>query len=692
MTASRLNLAHGLHREDRLDEAIAAYRQILVSEPGNGDALYLLGVAQFQRGLFAEALVSLDRALLLRPQDGPLHAAKGTVLSSLGQHAEALRAYEQAISVQPQNAMAWHHKANALLELHRLPEALDSYKRAAALAQNDPAIWRHYAIALEQTGHLSETVDCLSRALSLQPADIAAREHRARALALLDRHDDAVRDYGQALLAASRNTHLLYARAQSLTVLKRYPEAVRDCETLLRIDPDHSYARGILVHAKLQCCDWSGLDAQKVSISEGLLEGKRLISPFNHKALSDDPEEQLLCARVWTANEYPPQAPLWRGEIYTHKRIRLAYVSADFNNSANASLMAGVYEHHDKNRFETIAISIGANAARTPIRERLEAAFSAFHDVRDSTPEAIARIMREREIDIAVDLMGHTGECRPAIFAARPAPLQVNYLGFPGTMGAAYYDYILADPVLVPEGEEHTCQEKVIRLPGCYQANDFKRPRPETQMRRSDAGLPEDGFVFCCFNNNYKITPGLFAIWLRLLLKVEDSVLWLVEDNPYAAASLQREAAAQGLAPERLVFAPRSAAAEHLARHRLADLFLDTLPYNAHTTASDALWMDLPVLTLQGRAFAGRVAASLLSALGVPELIAHTHNEYETLALALAQDRAKLVSLRAKIAAARTTSSLFDTALFTRHLEAAYLHMMDRQQRGLPPEHFDVAP
>jgi len=420
--------------------------------------------------------------------------------------------------------------------------------------------------------------------------------------------------------------------------------------------------------------------------------GGRADSPFHFLAISESPASQLRCARTLVADECPPAPrPLWRGERYAHDRIRVAYVSADFHEHAVPRLMAGLLERHDRQRFEVTALSLGPDQ-RDAMRSRLVAAADRFLDVRDRDDRAVAALMRELEIDIAVDLQGYTRGCRPGIFAHRAVPVQVNWLGYPGTMGAGYMDYILADRHVVPPDRDAHYAEKVVRLPDCYQVNDADRRVAGDAPPRSALGLPEDGFVFCCFNNNYKIAPRVFDVWMRLLLAVDRSVLWLLEDNATAAANLRREAARRGVDAARIVFAPRARMEDHLARQRRADLFLDTRPYNAHVTASDALWVGVPLVTCPGDTFAGRVAASLLHAAGLPELVAGSWEEYERLARTLATDRDRLASLRGRLARDRATCPLFDTDRFRRHIESAYGTLHERAQRGEPPASFDVEP
>jgi predicted O-linked N-acetylglucosamine transferase (SPINDLY family) len=370
-------------------------------------------------------------------------------------------------------------------------------------------------------------------------------------------------------------------------------------------------------------------------------------------------------------------------------RIRIGYFSADYSGHATMHLMAGLLELHDRERFEVTGFSFGP-VVQDAVRARVESAFERFVEVGNRSDREVAALSRELSIDIAVDLKGYTSEARPGIFAHRAAPVQVGYLGYPGTLGAGYVDYLIADRMVVPEGSEGYYQEKLVYLPDSYQVNDAKRRIAETRYERQELGLPREGFVYCCFNNNYKIMPAMFGVWMRILGRVPGSVLWLLEDNAQAAKNLRTAAEQQGVSSERLVFAPRVAAGEHLARHRCADLFLDTLPCNAHTTASDALWAGLPVLTCLGQGFAARVAGSLVRAVGLPELIAASLEDYEELAVQLAQDPRRLEGLRARLEANRGSAPLFDTARYARHLESAYTLIHARHRAGLPPASIEV--
>jgi protein O-GlcNAc transferase len=422
-------------------------------------------------------------------------------------------------------------------------------------------------------------------------------------------------------------------RGDLLRDLRRHEAAADDFTRLLNIRPNRDYVAGELFHVRNHCCDWGDYNSQFDRIVSGIHENKRVITPFSFTAVSDCAKTQFQCANIYADDKCSnSNKPMWSDVNYQHDKIRVAYLSADFYEHATVHLMMGLFEAHDKSRFETNAISFGPSAT-DELRFRLESAFTNFIEVHDKNDREVAALLREMEIDIAIDLKGHTGGARPRILSFRPAPVQVNYLGYPGTMGCDYIDYIIADPFLIPEDQHSFYTEKVVYLPDSYQPTDSGRRIDDETMTRSEAGLPEHSFVFCSFNNSYKITPRMFEIWLRLLDRVEGSVLWLLGENPAAIRNLRRHAGMNGIAPDRLVFAPRLAPSAHLARHRLADLMLDTSPYNAHTTASDALWAGLPLVTCSGASFAARVAGSLLRAVGLPELIAETLEDYEALAL-----------------------------------------------------------
>jgi predicted O-linked N-acetylglucosamine transferase (SPINDLY family) len=620
------------------------------------DALLMNAVRAHQAGDLAGAERLYGAVLRASPRHAQALYLLGFVHFQRGQFDNAERLIGQSLQVNPQSPDAWYNRGCALQNLQRNAEA----------------------------------ASCFERAVTLKPDYDEAWTNRGGALLALRRHAEALESFNRALALKPQDREALSNRGTTLFELKRYDEASSDYDALFKLAPDFPYALGNAALARAYCCDWRRLEEDRAQIHAGIQAGRAMVSPHASTLIVDDPMDQLHAAQTWVAQRSPEMSPLWRGERYGHDKIRVAYLSADYHSHATAYLAAGLFESHDKARFETIAISFGPDDG-SEMRRRLIRAFDRFVDVRDGSDQAVAAMLREMEIDIAVDLKGFTQDARPGILAHRPSPVQVNYLGHPGTMGARYIDYLIADRTIVPEGQERCYSEKIVCLPRSYQANDRKRRIAGRTPSRTDEGLPESGFVFCSFNGSFKITPDVFDIWMRLLKADEGSVLWLLDDNPAALRNLKREAEARGVPAQRLVFAPRRPLEEHLARHRLADLFLDTLPCNAHTTASDALWAGLPLLTCTGQTFAGRVAASLLHAVGLPELVTESLPAYEALAMQLSRDRSTLASLKERLAAGRDTAPLFDTQHFTRHLESAYVAMWERAQRGMPPEHFSVA-
>lgn len=652
------NEAVALHRAGRLGEAEQRYKAVLVVDPAHVDAIGLLGTLYAQSENYVEAARLIGVSLQINPRQPAALNNRGILLSLLKRHDEALASFEGAIALRPDFAEAHYNRGNALQEGGRYADALASFDRAIAFQPNYTDAWIN----------------------------------RGQALQLLKRFDDAIVSYERAL-AIRPDADALTNRGNALQELRRYEDALASYDRALALDPQNAYANGARLHTQMMLADWRDFDGRCRVITDMVQAGAKASVPFPLLAISTTPQLLKRCAQIYAEDKHPKSSnPLWQGERYAHERIRVGYVSADFHNHPVAYLTAELFERHDRARFEVVAFSVGANA-RDSMRERLEQGFDRFHEVAAQSDEAIAKLIRELEIDILVDLQGFTRGNRTGVFSRRSAPIQVNYLGYAGTMGASYMDYILADEIVIPPKDFAAYTEKVIHLPHSYMPSDSKRIVSPTTPSRVEVGLPEQGFVFCCFNNSYKITPDLFSVWMRILGKTEGSVLWLREDNPATRANLLREAQQRGVAADRLIFAGRVPdMADHLARYRLADLFLDTFYFNAHTTASDALWAGLPLLTCLRNSFAGRVAASLLTAVGMPELITASADEYERKALKLASNPALLSSLKQKLAANRTTQPLFDTAPFTRRLESAYTMMWQRQQRGETPDQMAITP
>jgi protein O-GlcNAc transferase len=590
------------------------------------------------------------------------------------------------------------HAGNALEQAHAL-HAQGQLQRAALLyrtvLQREPdhsgALHRLGVLAL-QSGDLDTAVKLMSRTLELEPRNAQAHANIGSAYVSLRRPTEALQHYDQALALDPGFAGVFHNRGNLLQTLGRHEEAAHCFQRLLELAPDADFALGNLCHSMRHVCDWREYDAHAKAVSAGVRAGRRVIRPFALLSTTGSASEHLQCARTYARYiNSAAVAPLWTGERYGHERIRIAYVSADFRDHVISHLVAPLFECHDRTLFDTIAVSL-AGADDSDIVRRVKRSVSEFVVVARVSDEVAAQRIRRLGVDIAVDLTGYTQGARPGIFARRPAPIQVNYLGFPATLGEAYMDYILADEVVIPPTTLSHYTERVVHLPEVFQSNYTRQRLPPDQHAptRTDVGLPEAGVVYCCFNNSYKLTPAFFDIWMRLLTSTPGSVLWLLGDGPVVQRNLRREAAARGIVAERLVFAARTSYADYLARLPLADLFLDTYPFNGGATVSDALWAGLPVVTCAGEAFAARMAGSLLRSVELPELVADSPEDYERRALQLARDRPRLGTLRSKLLTQRCRAPLFDTQRFCRHLEAAYREMWQRHRRGECPASFAI--
>jgi protein O-GlcNAc transferase len=744
----RVGLTH--HQAGRLDRAEALYRKILLAEPEHADALHLLGVLAFQCGKMTTALQLIERALPALATLPEIHLNYRNVLRSAGRAAEAVASYRRAVALEPDHGMAHNNLARALIDmgaagaalesagravelipdfagahanhagallgLGRFVEAEAALRRALAIAPDDAALHLDLGYALHQQKRLDETVAAYRRVLEMRSDLWEAHNNLGCVLTDLKRPDEATVCFAAALRLAPDKAATLHNLGKALRDQHRLDAAVSCFRQAVALRPDLATAHlelgralakmGVLdaaasalgraaqqldhatielFWARRRMCDWD-----LYSEAEADARQKADTQVFLLLAVDSSPAEQLDCARRAAAAmalprpSEPPRAQIKRGQ-----RLRIGYVSANFRAHAGAFLISGLIEQHDRQAFEIIGYSASPDDG-SQNRARLVSAFDRFVEISRTTDRDAAATICADAVDILVDLNGHTSGGRLALFAHRPAPVQVSYLGHPATTGAEFMDYILVDPFVAPADQQPFYSERLVQLPDCYQCNDDRRPISGETPSRAACGLPDDGFVFCCFNNPAKITPDLFDTWMGLLVAVPGSVIWLFDDNPWAKAGLAREAANRGVAPERLVFAPRLPLPEHLARHRLADLFLDTLPFNAHTTPSDALWAGLPIVTCPGTTFASRVAGSLLHAIGMPDLVVGSLQDYETLALRIARDRDLRAALRARLERNRRTSALFDSARLARNIETAYRRMWEIRRAGRGPKAFSV--
>jgi predicted O-linked N-acetylglucosamine transferase (SPINDLY family) len=683
------NRGNALQALGRHDQAVESYDRALALRPEVALTHYNRANALRTLGRFEVALEAYDRALELSPRLAEAHNNRGITLRALKADEAALSAFDRAITLEPRFVAALIERGNILRETQRPDAALESYGRALAVEPECVEALCNRGSVLVDLRRYDEALENYDRALAVEPKCVEALRSRGSVLVDLRRYDEALESYDRALALEPESANILAEQARALEEMSSHEAAAACLERLLLVSPQHDYALGRLLQARLHGCAWDQHSDLLTRATTELAAGRRAVHPFLALATMSSATLQLRAAQLLASDGKPAVQPPARKTSRSRSKLRVAYVSADFREHVASYLLAGVFEHHDRNLFETIAISL-LPPNDSAMGRRVYAGFDRFVDVSQRTGAAIAALMREMEIDVAVDLMGYTHLGRPEIFARRAAPVQVSYLGHPGTLGAPYIDYILADEFLIPRESAAHYTERVVYLPECFQANDDRcvvGPRPT----RSEAGLPPGGPVFCCFNSSFKLNPAIFSIWMRLLCAVPDSTLWLLADRSATQQNLLREAAARGVGASRLVFAEKLPYAQHLGRLGLADLFLDTFPYNAGATASDALRTGVPVLTCAGEPLAARMAGSLLTTVGLPELITYSLEEYERKALELARHPRSLQRLRARLASNLRSTPLFDTARFCQHLEAAYLQMQERVTRGEGPISFSVA-
>ena len=568
----------------------------------------------------------------------------------------ALSYINQAIKINPNFAEAYSEQGNAYNALKQLPLALKSYDKAININPNYADAYYNKAIVLQHSKKIEDSINNYDKAIKINPNHSLAYNNRGFALQQLKQFDESLKSYQKAY----------------------------------KINPNFNFLLGKIIHTKSLLCNWDSYSEDLNTLENKLINNKISCFPFATLSLFDLPSLQKKTAEIWVKEKFTKKNNFKKiSKFKPNKKIKLGYYSADFHSHATSLLIAYLLELHDKSKFELIAFSFGPDK-NDEMRKRVSSSFDHFFDVRLKTDDEIVNISRDFKIDIAIDLKGITTDERFGIFVNRCAPIQVSYLGYPGTSGANFIDYIIADKILIPKENQKNFSEKIIYMPNSYQPNDFTKKISNKIFTRKELGLPENGFIFCCFNKNYKITPNIFDVWMRLLKKIDGSVLWLIEDSDLGSKNLKKEAKKRGVEPNRIVFAKRMAVPEHLARHKIANIFIDTFPYTAHTTCSDALWSGLPVITKIGQSFASRVGGSLLSAVGLKELITKTEKEYENLAIKVATSPEFLKKIKNKLEKNRITEPLFNTKLYTIKIESAFKKIYERYHSDLPVKNIEI--
>jgi len=690
------NLGLTFQELGQLEAAVKCYEKALSVNPDHAEAHNNLGVTLKELGQLDAAVKCYEKALDVNPDFAEAHSNLGNAFNELGQPDAAVKFYEKALTVNPDYpeahnnlTVAFYKLGLAFMEHGPADDAGKSYEKAPTVHPDYPEAHNNLGVILMEFGQLDAAVECYEKALTIKPDFSEALNNLGNAFNELGQLDAAVKCYKNTLAIKPDYADAYANQGNVLKGLKRLDEALASYERAIVLNPDLDWMLGDSLHTKMHLCIWDDLANRLDEFKNKINNKERVISPFPLLALIDDPEVQRKASEIYANERYPQSHVLSKIERYPkHKKIRIGYFSADFRDHPVSHLTAELYEIHDRNQFEIYGFYFGPDT-QDEMNLRIKAGVDHFHDVRTMSYKDVALLARSLEIDIAVDLGGFTQNSRTEIFAMSAAPIQISYIGYLGTMGANYYDYLMADQTIIPEKDQKYYSEKIAYLPS-YQVNDSTQSLPETIFTRKDLGLPEAGFVFCCFNNIFKITPTSFDSWGRILEQVDGSVLLIYVDNEQAKINLTKEIALRGIDPSRLVFGKRLPKHEYLARYRVADLFLDTHPYNAGTTASDALQMGLPVLTYIGNSFASRMAASVINAVNLPELITSTQEEYESLAIQLATHPEQLKIIKDKLDNNLPSAPLYDTPLFTQHLESSYLTMYDRYQQGLEPDHIYV--
>ena len=679
-----LNQAIYFHQNGHLDEAKNIYSEVIAKEPSNFDAHFLFGILFAQTGNPHEAIKLFQRATEINPQSEIALSNLGTAYSQIGNLLQALNAFNQAIDINQHYFEALVNKVTILNKLDRISDANNCYNDLIKLQNNNPILFNDRGLSFRKLFKYDESLKDFSKAITLNPNYAEAYSNRGNTYAKLKQSDLALADYSKAI-ALNPNYAEAYSNcANTLRTLRQYDQALVHYQRALTLDPHAKFLRGMALHLKMMMCDWSNYDDDIALLAQAIECGQVASEPFPILSIYNSLQYQLDLSSAYQADKFKGLQPIpWAAKYPKKERIRIAYYSTDFREHPVSLLLAELFEKHNRSQFEVFAFSLGENT-NDPMRQRLKKAFDHFIDVQDLSDTDIVALSRKHEIDIAIDLGGYTAGSRSEIFQLRVAPIQISYIGYLGTMGTPCIDYLIADKVLIPAQLSPFYTENIAYLPS-YQANVSTREIASRSFIRSEYGIPENHFVFCCFNNNYKITPPVFKSWMHILKEVQNSVLFLYAENQWVQSNLEKSALGHGVAKERLIFGQRLSTPEYLARYRIADLFLDTFPYNAGTTASDALWMGVPVLTLAGETFSSRMAASLLTAIDMPELITNTPAQFENRAIEIAKNRGLLSGLKSKLEDNKENTRLFDTPKFIQSLESCYLAMYERGLNDLDP-------
>ena len=705
-----INEALQLHEKGKIQDAIRLYLKILENKKNDSQLLFLLGTAYIQIGNTNLGIEQLKKSIFLKPENLFAHSNLGNAFKDLKRYEDAIASYNKAIEIDINYAEIHNNKGNALKSLERYDEAIESYDKAIKIKSDYAFAYNNKGNALKNLERYDEAIESYDKAIKINPNYIEAHHNKGNILKDLKRFDESISSYDKAIeinpdyYFSFNNRGIIFQhlnhfekalasydkaieinpnypetynnKGNILKELKRYDEALTCYEKAIKLKSDFDYMLGKVLNLNMFLCNWIEFDSLIKEINNTIVKKSKVIEPFTFLGLIDNPVFLKLSSEKYIKNNFKKDLEIQSLAKYTnHKKPRIGYFSADFHNHATLHLMMDIFKNHNKSNFDFYGFSFGPQN-NDIWNSQVKNYFLKFEDVSNNSDKEVAYLSRKLEIDIAIDLKGLTSNSRSGIFSYRAAPIQINYLGYPGTTGADYMDYIIADEVIIPKESSNNYTEKILYLPDCYQPNIKKREISKKSFKRSDFGLPENSFIYCCFNSNYKITPHIFNIWMNILKAVPNSVLWIYKTNETASKNLIKESKAKGVDPKRIIFASYLPNDEHLKRISFADLFLDTFPCNAHTTASDSVRMCVPIVTLIGKSFASRIAASILSCLDMKELITRDEKEYQNLAIDLARHPKKINEIKDRLIDAISSSPLFDSSKFTKNLENIYLQLM----------------
>ena len=685
--------AFELYKKGNLGEAEKLCLEINISNPNNYEILNLLGVILFQKKDYYQSIKFTKESLKINPNQSDIYNNLGVAYIEIKKFSDALKYFDNALKINPNFTQAYNNLGIVYKELGRYDDAINCWKKIIKINNNNPQAYNNIGNILLETKNEKDAIEYYEKAIKVDEKFYIGYYNLGNAFQKLNFTEKSIKNFTLAIKFNNYYAEAYYNRGNSYRNLNKLELALEDYHSAYKINPNLQYLFGNILNTKKDLCDWKNYEMDLVFLKKNIHHRKYIINPFSSLSVFDSTEIQKKIATDYVNEKYEKNDIKTKNNFLltklTNNKIKIGYYSSDFKEHAVSYLLAGVLEKHNKKEFEIFGFSL-APSKNDKMKERIIKCFDKFIDVSSKSDQEISELSKKFKIDIAIDLMGFTKSNRFGIFLKRCAPIQINYLGYPGTLGSDSVDYIIGDKTIISKENAKYFTEKIIYLPDTYQANDSRKQISTKKFHRKDFNLPNDQFVFCCFNKKYKLDPNTFNLWINILKKVPNSVLWLLDENNTSTKNIFNEAKIRGIKPDRIIFAKSMPMEEHLARQKLADLFLDTFPYGAHTTCSDALWVGLPLITKKGESFASRVSSSLLKSIGMDELITTSNDEYEQLAIELANNKEKIKLIQKKLVKNIKNKPLFNTNLYTLNLEKAFKKVYENCLKNIPKSNIEV--